>query len=302
MSCTNTPTTTSSAKSSKINGRLRVLLDAIAQKFPNGILKTIGPLTANGVVKDPICRMTVDVATAPAKAVYNGQTYYFCAAKEAEQFKQNPVPYVALYDELQFGKPKVFTVGLHGENVKANVPATLAFAIREQGKSDLVQKYQVVHERYFHLIAVSEDLSWFAHLHPQLAPDNRFYLKQTFPRAGRYFLYSDFTPADGSNQMVRSELNVGGAQEAAHSAPKLVPDAELSKTIDGYKIGLKVSSPLQAGKQLLLTYSLSKNGVPVTDLEPFLAATGHMMAIHQNGRDIVHTHAVSAGADPTHGA
>ena len=157
---------------------LHVLLDDIAVKFPDGILKPVGPLTASGAVKDPFCRMTVDAATAPAKAVFNGQTYYFCAAQEAKDFKANPAPYAALYDELQFGKPKVFTVGLHGENIEAKKPATLAFAIREAGKDDLVKQYQVVHEKYFHLIAVSEDLSWFAHLHPQLAKDGRFYLQQ----------------------------------------------------------------------------------------------------------------------------
>ncbi len=28
---------------------------------------------------DPVCKMEVDPKTAPAKTVYKGQTYYFCA-------------------------------------------------------------------------------------------------------------------------------------------------------------------------------------------------------------------------------
>lgn len=30
------------------------------------------------MVKDPVCGMMVDPETAPAKAEYQGQTYYFC--------------------------------------------------------------------------------------------------------------------------------------------------------------------------------------------------------------------------------
>lgn len=278
---------------------LHVLLDQIAGAFPNGVLKPVGPLVAKGEVKDPFCRMTVDPSTAAAKAVHNGQTYYFCAQSEAEDFKKNPAPYVALYDELNFGKPKVFTVGLGGGNIKAGQPTTLAFAIREQGKSAVVNKFQLVHEKYFHLIMVSDDLSWFAHEHPQMAPDGRFYLKWAFPRAGRYWLYSDFTPANGSNTVARSEVRVSGG--AAKPMPRLVPDQTLTKTVDGYDVSVKVVPALQAGRQSLLTYQITKDGQPVSDLQPYLAATGHLMAIHQNGRDVVHTHAVSPGADPQTG-
>jgi YHS domain-containing protein/plastocyanin len=278
---------------------LHVLLDQIAGAFPNGVLKPVGPVVAKGSVKDPFCRMDVDPSTAAAKAVYNGQTYYFCAKSEAEDFKKNPAPYVALYDELNFGKPKMFTVGLGAGRIEAGQPATLVFAIREQGKSAVVNKFQLVHEKYFHLIMVSDDLSWFAHEHPQMAPDGRFYLKWTFPRVGRYWLYSDFTPAEGSNTVVRSEVRVGGG--TAKPMPRMAPDKSLTKNVDGYDFSVKVSPPLQAGRQSLLTYSISKDGQPVSDLQPYLAAMGHMMAIHLNGRDVVHTHAVNPGADPQTG-
>lgn len=278
---------------------LHVLLDEIAKAFPHGVLQAIGPVVAKGSVKDPFCRMTVDPATSASKAVHNGQTYYFCAKSEAEDFKKNPAPYVALYDELNFGKPKVFTVGLGGGNIKAGQPTTLVFAIREQGKSAIVNKFQLVHEKYFHLIIVSDDLSWFSHEHPQMARDGRFYLKWTFPHAGRYWLYSDFTPADGSNTVARNEVRVEGG--AAKAMPRLVPDETLAKNLNGYDVSVKVVPTLQAGKQSLLTYTIHKNGQPVSDLQPYLAATGHLMAIHQNGRDVVHTHAVSPGADPQTG-
>jgi len=40
---------------------------------------------------DPICGMTVDLATAPARAVYRGRTYYFCTVGCRAAFEHDPV-------------------------------------------------------------------------------------------------------------------------------------------------------------------------------------------------------------------
>src|SRR6266571_7869086 len=39
---------------------------------------------------DPVCGMTVDEKTAPAKAVHNGTTYYFCAPGCKRTFEKDP--------------------------------------------------------------------------------------------------------------------------------------------------------------------------------------------------------------------
>ncbi len=43
---------------------------------------------------DPVCGMEVDEKTAPAKSVYNGKTYYFCAAGCKEEFDEDPEGYI----------------------------------------------------------------------------------------------------------------------------------------------------------------------------------------------------------------
>ncbi len=43
---------------------------------------------------DPVCRMEVDPARAPAKAEYQGQTYYFCAPGCKAEFERHPEKYV----------------------------------------------------------------------------------------------------------------------------------------------------------------------------------------------------------------
>lgn len=279
---------------------LHVTLDKIAMAFPPRTLEAVGPIEATGPVKDPFCRMTVDPSTAAARVAYGGQMYYFCAAPEAEQFKASPEKYVKLYDEIAWGTPPEFevSVGTNG-GVRAGKAANLVFAVREKGVRAIVKDFQPVHEKLYHLIAVSDDLSWFGHLHPAQGADGKFYLKTEFPHAGKYRLYSDFTPQNGGNTMAPAQIHVKGAP--THQAQTLAPDKTLSKTVSGIQVDLKLSAPLRAGETTVLTYTLSKNGQIVTNMTPYLAAMGHMMAVSKNGENAVHTHAVHAGSDPRTG-
>ena len=45
-------------------------------------------------VKDPVCGMDVDPATAAGHSEHKGQTYYFCGSKCKEKFDHNPEQYL----------------------------------------------------------------------------------------------------------------------------------------------------------------------------------------------------------------
>ncbi len=45
-------------------------------------------------MKDPVCGMQVDPATAAGTSEYQGQTYYFCATGCKAKFDANPGQYV----------------------------------------------------------------------------------------------------------------------------------------------------------------------------------------------------------------
>jgi len=45
-------------------------------------------------VKDPVCGMRVDPATADAHAGHAGRTYYFCSQNCADLFKAHPTRFV----------------------------------------------------------------------------------------------------------------------------------------------------------------------------------------------------------------
>lgn len=44
---------------------------------------------------DPVCGMQVDETTAPAKATYQGKTFYFCSETCKQAFEAKPEKYAA---------------------------------------------------------------------------------------------------------------------------------------------------------------------------------------------------------------
>ena len=46
------------------------------------------------MVKDLVCGMTIDAATAAATRVYEGTTYYFCAQGCAKAIDKDPKKYI----------------------------------------------------------------------------------------------------------------------------------------------------------------------------------------------------------------
>ena len=45
-------------------------------------------------VKDPVCGMEIDPATAAGKSEYKGRTYYFCALGCKKSFDKDPEKYL----------------------------------------------------------------------------------------------------------------------------------------------------------------------------------------------------------------
>jgi len=50
-------------------------------------------------VRDEVCGMSVDSASASANVEFRGKTYYFCSEQCRSQFVEHPDRYVAVQDE-----------------------------------------------------------------------------------------------------------------------------------------------------------------------------------------------------------
>ena len=47
-----------------------------------------------GMVEDSVCSMEVNIETAPARSIYDGQIYYFCSQDCKEAFDKDPEQYI----------------------------------------------------------------------------------------------------------------------------------------------------------------------------------------------------------------
>ncbi|MBI2756731.1 MAG: FixH family protein [Phycisphaerales bacterium] len=173
-----------------------------------------------------------------------------------------------------------------GGKVEAGKPTTLVFTIKDPAGA-VCKDFQTVHEKKLHLLMTSKDLSWFAHEHPELQPDGTFVFKDfAFPAAGEYVLWHDCTPTGVGMQVVPVTFTVPGT---APAAKPLAVDAGKPKTIDGYSYTFASKAPLATGENEI-TFTVSKDGKPVTDLEPLLGAMGHLVIISSDQKNFVHSH------------
>lgn len=54
--------------------------------------------------------------------------------------------------------------------------------------------------------------------------------------------------------------------------------------MDGYSVTLNTGGPVTTGKPATMSYTISKDGKPVSDLTPYLGAMGHLVIISQDLR------------------
>ena len=207
-------------------------------------------------------------------------------SKHYEAPRSCPVCGMAL--SLVAGARYAVTVTPLAGPIRPGEPTTLGFTITDP-KGKPVRKLEVVHEKILHLLVTSADLSWFAHEHPERNAQGDLELRMTFPAPGRYTLFHDFTPPRVGMQVVPVELTVEGTPPP--SVP-LVVDERDPKTVDGITARLTSTRPLVAEQNLDLVVSLARGDTPVTDLEPFLGAMGHLIIVSADGEHFVHSHPV----------
>lgn len=138
-----------------------------------------------------------------------------------------------------------------------------------------------------HFYAIRSDLTGFQHIHPTLAADGTWTADLASLAPGSWRTFASFTPDAGSGKgtdfVLSRTLTVPG------SATKTSLPAPTSTTeTDGYTITVK-GEPM-AGMTHPLTVSVSKDGKPVTDLQPYLDTYAHLTAFHEGDAAFAHLH------------
>ncbi|MET7423945.1 hypothetical protein [Dactylosporangium sp. NPDC005555] len=152
----------------------------------------------------------------------------------------------------------------------------LSFRITGAG-GRAVTRFDTVHEKPLHLIVVRRDLSGFQHVHPMMDADGTWRAPLTLPDGGPWRAYADFTATGGAATVLAADLDVPGPRTTGP-----LPAPATSTVVDGYTVRLDTHDGV--------TLRVERDGRPVTDLQPYLGAAGHLVAIAQQDLAYLHVH------------
>ena len=153
-----------------------------------------------------------------------------------------------------------------------------------------VTEFDVAHDKRMHLIAARRDLTGFQHVHPEVDADGTWRVNTPLTAPGTWRLFADFTPTGGEPVTLGLDQHVPGEFE-----PRPLPAPATTATVDDYTI--EVAGTLTPGETSELTLTVSRDGVPVTDLDPYLGAYGHLVALREGDLAYLHVHPAGAPGD-----
>jgi hypothetical protein len=147
-----------------------------------------------------------------------------------------------------------------------------------------VTSFAEIHEKQVHLIVVRRDLTGYWHLHPEPAGGGLWSVQLPTLEPGEHRVFADFSPVGlGESFTVSADLVVGGG-----GAPRALPGPATRSAVDGYEVEL--AGALVPGRPSRLAFSVRRGGRPVTDLQPYLGAYGHLVAVRAGDLAYVHVH------------
>lgn len=146
-----------------------------------------------------------------------------------------------------------------------------------------VTTFDVEHEKRMHLILVRRDTADFQHVHPTMAADGTWRVPVTLAGGGAYRAFADFAPTGGGPTTLGADLFAPGAFDPISPRSSRVATAP-----GGYQV--RLDGDLAPGRSSLVTLTVTRNGQPVRDLQPYLGAYGHLVALRGGDLAYLHVH------------
>ncbi|MGW3654864.1 hypothetical protein ACWD6R_03740 [Streptomyces sp. NPDC005151] len=150
-----------------------------------------------------------------------------------------------------------------------------------------VTDFAVDQTKRMHFYAIRSDLTGFQHIHPVMAADGTWTAGLTSLAPGSWRMFASFTPDTGAGKgkdfVLSRTVTVPGA-----TTKTPLPAGAGSAEADGYTVTVK-GEPM-AGMAHPLTVTVSKDGEPVTDLQPYLDTYAHLTAFHEGDAAFAHLH------------
>ena len=165
------------------------------------------------------------------------------------------------------------------------------FRITADRSPAVVTKFAVEHDKRLHLVVVRRDATLYQHVHPAMAADGTWAVPLTLPAAGTYRVFADFRPEGGEQTTLGVDIQVPGDFQ-----PVPAGDERRTSSVDDYTV--RLDGPLNAGTSSTVTLAVAKAGAPVTDLQRYLSAYGHLVALRGSDLAYLHVHPEDGPAGP----
>jgi hypothetical protein len=188
-----------------------------------------------------------------------------------------------------------FTLALRTPVLPAGRPAVLRFQITADGKP--VTRFEPDMTKLMHLYLIRSDLNSFQHVHPVMAPDGTWTVRLAAHAPGSYRIFTTFTAVHATGEPAAVVLSAPVTIPGAPATAPLPPPSSTA-TVDGYT--LTIVGTVMADTQHTLTVTITKDGKPVTSLQPYLDSYAHLSAFRQGNLAFAHLHPEQA-ATSAHG-
>ena len=164
---------------------------------------------------------------------------------------------------------------------------------------DAVRDFDIAHTKRMHLIVARRDLTGFQHLHPKMDADGTWSTDLRVDEPGSYRVFADFSHREEPRTLA-TDLRVDGDADLRN----LPPAQSVAKSDGGYDVRLDVAHA-KAGEESQLRFAITRDGRAV-DVEPYLGAGGHLVALREGDLAFLHVHPVGdttefAATFPTRG-
>jgi Cu+-exporting ATPase len=174
-------------------------------------------------------------------------------------------------------------------NTRPGIPTHLVARVTDARTGNPITDLGLTHSVYMHLIATRADLATFSHVHPEpTGTAGELGVRMTFPTPGTYILNTEFRRA---GQMAdihdRQTVTIAGTAPM----PQPVVAGPRAVTVDGVHIELHGTARVGTTSDLTFRLADGRTRQPLPNVQPYLAAAGHVVIMRADGQTFAHEHA-----------
>ncbi len=175
-------------------------------------------------------------------------------------------------------------------DVQPGVHTRIEVSVSDSETGEPITDLTRTHDAWMHFIVTRDDLGTFAHLHAEPTDTaGELAVDVVFPTSGSYTIHTEFRRQGEMADILAAE-DVAVGDPATPSPVTLTPGSR-TQVVDGVAVRLDGEARVEQTTDFELTFTDEATGEPIDDLQPYLAAAGHVVVMRSDGTHFSHVHA-----------